>query len=196
MKKERKTWINLQTRVQSKVSLFDVKDKRLTKMIIEKNEMNMHRESFKRPLKSESFIELTSMFLTMLNFLELRREKTGNIVMKTCFNGNCSSWQVSLHTRNPPCVSLYRNRRSKLTWVEVSSRVECSAVDCGGKSVTADGLRHVGIEVSIKPADMHRGSGWEFTENGRLIVGETADLSLQPRSVSLITQLYTIPAFT
>lgn len=37
------------------------------------------------------------------------------------------------------------------TWVEVPSRVESSAADGGGKSVTADGLGDVGIEVSIKP---------------------------------------------
>lgn len=43
------------------------------------------------------------------------------------------------------CVPVYQ------TWVEVPSRVERSAVDIGGKSVAADGLRDVGIEVSIKP---------------------------------------------
>lgn len=37
------------------------------------------------------------------------------------------------------------------TWVELTPRVEGSAVDVGRKSVTADGLGDVGIKVPIKP---------------------------------------------
>lgn len=48
------------------------------------------------------------------------------------------------------------------TWVEVPSRVESSAVDGGGESVTADGLGDVGIEVSIKPKSTQTDHIWEI----------------------------------
>lgn len=55
-------------------------------------------------------------------------------------------------------------RASQQTWVEVPSGVESSVVDGGGKSVTADGLGDVDIEVSIKPKCTQTGNIWEFTE--------------------------------